>query len=252
MTSMRRMVVVTLALAILLTPFAAEAQPAGKVHRIGILGTGASPRLSELFRESLRDLGYVEGLNVAVEWRSVEGKVERFDELAAELVRLKVDVIVAPVPAAVFAARRVTTTIPIVMVNTPDPVQLGLVASLRRPGGNITGTTSLTVDLSIKQLELLREAVPRASRIAVLWNSTNPWHPLALKGIEGGARSLGVQLQILQVGGPERPPSGVVLMVANPFHYTTGSAASSISTDDGTLSKAEIETSRLYTHCSAV
>ena len=232
----RRTFMMMVAGGLLAAPLAAEAQPAGKVYRVGVLSTSppsAAYRFSELLRQSLRDLGYVEGLNLAIEWRHTEGKAERWDDLAADLVRLKVDVIVAPVPAAVFAAKRATTLIPIVMVNTPDPVQLGLVASLGRPGGNITGTTSLTADLSIKQLELLKEAVPRASRIAVLWNSSNPWHPLAVKGVEAGARSLGVQLQVLQVRGPEefdnafaamtRERSGAVLVLADPmtfFHRT--------------------------------
>ena len=199
------------------------------MFRIGVLGVG-SP---ELLRQSLRELGYVEGLNLAIEWRDAEGKTERFDDLAAELVRLKVDVIVAAHPAATFAAKRSTASIPIVMVNTPDPVQLGLVVSLGRPGGNVTGTTTLSADLSIKQLELLKEAVPRAVRIAVLWNPGNPWHPLALKGAEAAARSLAVQLQILEVRGPEeldnafaamtRERAGAVLVLADPmtfFHRT--------------------------------
>jgi putative ABC transport system substrate-binding protein len=177
----------------------AEAQQAGKVLRIGVLGVG-SP---ELLRQSLGEVGYVEGRNLAIEWRDAEGKTERFDALAVELVRLKVDVIVALVPGATLAAKKATASIPIVMMNTPDPVQLGLVVSLGRPGGNVTGTTTLSTDLSIKQLELLKEAVPRAVRIAVLWNPSNPWHPLALKGVEAAARSLAVRLQILEVRGPE-------------------------------------------------
>ncbi len=141
--------------------------------------------------------------------------------------------IVAANPAATFAAKRSTVSIPIVMVNTPDPVQLGLVVSLGRPGGNVTGTTSLSADLSIKQLELLKEAVPRAARIAVLWNPSNPWHPLALKGVEVAARSLAVQSQVLEVRGPEalddafaamtRERTGAVLILADPmmsFHRT--------------------------------
>jgi len=223
------MLVVTVALTLLAAPFAAEAQPAGKMFRIGALGV-SSP---ELLRQSLRDLGYVEGLNLAIEWRDAEGKTERFGDLAAELVRLKVDVIVASNPAATFAAKRSTATIPIVMVNTPDPVQLGLVVSLGRPGGNVTGTTTLSAELSIKQFELLKEVVPRAARIAVLWNPSNPWHPLALKGVEAAARSLAVQLQILEVRGPEefdrafaamtRERAGAVLVLADPmgfFHRT--------------------------------
>ncbi len=225
----RAALAVALAVGILAAPLTAGAQPAGKVFRIGVLGAG-SP---ELLRQSLRELGYVEGLNLAFEWRGAEGKTERFDALAAELVRLEVDVIVAIAPAATFAAKRSTASIPIVMVNTPDPVQLGLVVSLGRPGGNVTGTTTLSADLSIKQLELLKEAVPRAARIAVLWNPSNPWHPLALKGAEAAARSLAVQLQIVAVRGPEeldnafaamtRERAGAVLVLADPmtfFHRT--------------------------------
>ena len=195
--------------------------------RIPVLG---SP---ELLRQILREIGYVEGLNLAIEWRDAEGKTERFGDLAAELVRLKVDVIVAGIPAATFAAKRSTESIPIVMVNTPDPVQLGLVVSLGRPGGNVTGTTTLSADVSIKQLELLKEAVPRAVRIAVLWNPSNPWHPIALKGAEAAARSLAVQLQLVAARDPDelnaafaamtRERAGAVLVLADPmtFYYRT-------------------------------
>ena len=179
--------------------FAAETQQTAKVHRIGVLTVGAP----EALRQSLRDLGYAEGRNCVLEIRDTKGRAERVDDLALELVRLKVDVIVAMYPAAVFGAKRATATIPIVTVNTPDPVQLGLVASLARPGGNITGVTSLSADLSVKQLELLKEAVPRASRIAVLWNPDNPWHPVTLKALQSGGRSLGLELQMLDVRGPD-------------------------------------------------
>ena len=224
----RRVFLGTLAGGLLAAPLAVVAQGKGPTLRVGIFT--ADPRPSsrnDAFRQGLRDLGYVDGSNLTIEWRDAEGKVERLDDLAAELVRLKVDVIVANNPGAVFAAKRVTTSIPIVMVNTPDPVQLGLVASLGRPGGNITGTTTLSVDLSIKQLELLKEAVPRVSRIAVLRNPSNPWHAIAVKGIKAGARSAGVQLQILEVRGPEdfensfvamaRERSGAVLVLADPM-----------------------------------
>ncbi len=216
-------------LGLLAAPLAAEAQQPGKVFRIGVLGVG-SP---ELLRQSLHEVGYVDGRNLAIEWRDAEGKPERFGDLAAELVRLKVDVIVAANPAATIAAKRSTASIPIVMVNTPDPVQLGLVVSLGRPGGNVTGTTTLSAELSSKQLELLKEAVPPAVRIAVLWNPSNPWHPLALKGVEAAARSLAVRLQTLEVRGPEgldkafaamtRERAGAVLVLADPmtfFHRT--------------------------------
>jgi len=221
----RRAFIGTLGLGLLAAPLAAGAQPAGKIFRIGILGLGSS----ELLRQTLREVGYVEGLNLALEWRDPEGKTERFGDLAADLVRLKVDVIVAINPAATFAAKRSTPSIPIVMVNTPDPVQLGLVVSLGRPGGNITGTTTLSADVSIKQLELLKAAVPRAVRIAVLWNPTNPWHPLALKGAEAAARSLALQLHAVAVRGPEeldaafaamtRERAGAVLVLADPMTF---------------------------------
>jgi len=179
-------------------PPAPEAQQA-RMNRVGVLIVGSS----EPIRQSLRGLGYVDGQNITIDARDTEGKPDRLDEFAFELARLKVDVIVANYPAAVFSARRATTTIPIVMVNTPDPVDLGLVASLARPGGNITGLTSLSADVSLKQLELLMEAVPRASRVAVLWNPDNPWHPVTVKGLEGRGRSLGVQLQFLPLRSPD-------------------------------------------------
>jgi putative ABC transport system substrate-binding protein len=196
---MNRRAFIETATVILAAPLAARAQQAEKPARIGSLGTGRP----ELLLQGLREVGYVEGQNLAVEWRDAEGKPERFDDIAAELVRLKVEVIVASNPAATLAARRATASIPIVMVNTPDPVQLGLVASLARPGGNVTGTTTLSADLTSKQLELLREAVPRATRIAVLWNPVNPWHSLALKAAQAAARSLG-----LVVHGVEARDSG--------------------------------------------
>ena len=200
----------TAVLGLLATSPPAEAQQTTRMYRVGFLtaeSTEARAELSrskasDVLRKSLREIGYVEGQNLILEIRNTEGRPEQLDDFASELVRLKVDVIVAAYPAAVFSAKRATTTIPIVMVNTPDPVQLGLVQSLAHPGGNITGTTSLSVDLSIKQLELLKEAVPRASRIAVLWNPDNPWHPLVVKGLRDRHRSLGVEFQILEVRRP--------------------------------------------------
>jgi putative ABC transport system substrate-binding protein len=203
----------------------AEMQQSAKIYRIGILTVG-SP---EPLRQSLRDLGYIEGRNITLEIRDTEGKPDRANDLAFQLARLKVDVIIATHPAAVFSAKRATATIPIVMVHTPDPVQLGLVTSLARPGGNITGVTSLSVDLSIKQVELLKEAVPRASRIAVLWNPDNPWHPLVVRGLRDENRSRGVQLQILKIRGPEefdnafqamiRDGARAVLVLADPMTF---------------------------------
>ena len=206
----RRIFVTTFAGAVFSGPLVAAAQPV-KLHRIGVLTVGST----EPFRERLRELGYVEGQNAVLEVRETGGKAERLDALAAELVRLKVDVIVAIYPAAVFSARRATPTIPIVMVNAPDPVDLGLVASLAHPGGNITGVTSLSVDLSLKQLELLKEAVPHASRVAVLWNRDNPWHPITVRGLEGRGRSLGIQLRFLPVQRPDEIDRVYQTMVAD-------------------------------------
>ena len=221
----RRTFLGTLAGGLLAPPLAAETQQVGKMFRIGGLGSGTP----EVLRQALREVGYVEGLNLAIEWRGADGKPERFGDLAGELVRLKVDVIVATNPAATFAAKRATASIPIVMVNTPDPVQLGLVVSLGRPGGNVTGTTTLSADLSVKHLELLKEAVPRAVRIAVLCNPSNPWHPLALKGAEAAARSLAVHLQVLEARGPggldnafatmTRDRAEAVLVLADPMTF---------------------------------
>ena len=206
-------------------PPGAHAQSRPNAPRIGVLAT----EFPEALRQSLHDLGYTEGRNAVLEIRETRGRRERVGELAAELVRQKVDVIVATNPAHVMAARRATTSIPIVMVHTPDPVDLGLVASLARPGGNITGVTSLSVDLSVKQLQLLREAVPRASRLAVLWNPDSPWHPLVVKGLRTEPRGLGVPLQMLEIRAPEeldgafqelvRDRTGAALALADPLTY---------------------------------
>jgi putative tryptophan/tyrosine transport system substrate-binding protein len=210
----RRGFIATLSGSIVTTLLVAEAQQAGKAYRIGVLGVGEP----QLLRESLRDAGYVEGQNLIIEWRNPEGKSERFVDLAAELVRLKVDVLVAPNPAATLAAKKATASIPIVMLHTPDPVQLGLVASLGRPGGNITGTTSLSADLSAKQLELLKEAIPHATRVAVLWNPVNPWHPIALKAAESAARALATQLHSVAVRAPEQLEASFAAMTKERAH----------------------------------
>jgi putative ABC transport system substrate-binding protein len=189
----------------------AEMQQSGRMYRVGILSAGSGS--VETLRQSLRDLGYIEGRNVILEIRDTEGKPERANDLALQLTRLKVDVIVATHPAAVFSAKRATAIIPIVMMHTPDPVQLRLVRSLAHPGGNITGTTTLSVDLSIKQLELLKEAVPRIARVAVLSNSDNPWHPLVVKGLRDENRLPGVRLQIVEIRGPNEFANAFQAMV---------------------------------------
>jgi putative ABC transport system substrate-binding protein len=191
------------ALALLAAPLAAPAQQSpGKTARIGLLFFVTSPSLDEAFRQGLRELGYVEGQNIAIEYRSAEGKVERLPGLAAELVRLKVDVIVAASPPATEAAKRATSTIPIVFTVSGDPVAEGLVASLARPGGNITGLATISPALVGKQLEMLKGVVPKASRMAILQNPSNQGHPRAVRQAEDAARVLGVRLQVLKARTP--------------------------------------------------
>jgi len=183
-----------------------EAQRPTKVPRIGYLSAtspSVNPARIEAFRQGLRELGYVEGKNIIIEWRYAEGKLDRLRELAAELVRLKVDVIVTGGSTTTPAVKEATVTIPIVMAWDNDPVGSGFVASLARPGGNITGLSTLAPELSGKQLELLKEIVPRLSRVAVFGSSTEPGNAQALKEIELAARAFGVQLQYLDVRGPK-------------------------------------------------
>ncbi len=184
----------------------AEAQQPKKVPRIGFL-TATSPSAvsarTEAFRQGLRELGYVEGKNIVIELRSAEGKLDRVSELAAELVRLNVDVIVTAGSASTRPAKEATVTIPIVMGFDNDPVGSGFVASLARPGGNITGLSILSPEISGKQLELLKEIVPRLARVAVLGDSTEPGNAQALKEIELAAGAFGVKLQYLDVLGPK-------------------------------------------------
>jgi putative ABC transport system substrate-binding protein len=187
-------------------PFAADAQQAGKVPRIGFLGTrtlsDTSPLL-DAFRQGLRELGWVEGQNIVIDYRFAEGRFDRLPDLAAELVRLKVAIIVAaPTPAAV-AAKKATETIPIVAIALGDPVGIGLIASLAHPGGNVTGSSfSVGLEIAGKGLELLKETVPKVRRVAILSNPGNPGQPLSIRELNVGARSLGVQLQLLEVRGP--------------------------------------------------
>ena len=176
-------------------------QKAAKVARIGFLGAGSASvwasRL-EALRAGVRDLGYVEGKNIIIEYRWAEGKYERLPGMAAELLQQKVDVIVAAGTAAIQAAQQATTTIPIVMAATADPVGAGFVASLSRPGGNITGLSNLNVDLSSKWLELLRVADPKLSRVAILVHPAHPNHPDMLKNIHATAKTTGVNVSPLQ------------------------------------------------------
>jgi putative ABC transport system substrate-binding protein len=173
----RRVFVGALGLGLLAAPLAAEAQQAGKVYRIGYLGT-SSPSLEqhlvEAFRQRLRELGYIEGQNITIEYRWAEGHDDRLPGQAAELVRLKADVIVTTGTPGTLAAMQATKTIPIVMTSSGDAVLAGLVASLARPGGNVTGLTLFGPELEGKRMELLKQAVPRLSRVALLWNPANP------------------------------------------------------------------------------
>jgi putative ABC transport system substrate-binding protein len=182
----------------------AEAQQPKKVPRIGHLNAASisvTATRAEAFRQGLRDLGYVEGKNIVIEWRSGEGKEDRLPALAAELVRLKVDVIVTSGPAPTRSAKEATVTIPIVMAQDPDPVGNGFVASLSRPGGNITGLATLAPEISGKRLELLKETVPKLSRVAVLGFSSQPGNTQLVKETELAARALGVRLQYLDLLG---------------------------------------------------
>ena len=192
--------------ALLAAPLAAEAQQAAKVARIGFLGnsTTALGHLRDAFLQGMRDLGYVEGRNLVIEYRYAEGQLERFPALAAELVALKVEVLVAPPTPAAQAAKRATTTIPIVFAGAGDPVTSGLVTSLARPGGNITGLSGLSPELVGKCLEQLKQAVPGVSRVAVLWQPGGQGERAEkdmLKEAEVAARALGMRLQFVEARG---------------------------------------------------
>ena len=202
---------------LLAVPLAAEAQPAGKVYRIGFLSPASpsDPRVQRFlaaFRNGLGELGYVEGQTIAIESRWAAGKYERLPGLAAELVRLKMEVIVTAAVPAIRAAKEATSTIPIIMAVVVDPVATGLVASLARPGGNITGLSLMTPELVGKQLEMLKEVVPKASRVAVLWNPANPGNAPQLRAAEVAARTLGVRLQPLEARGPREIDSAFAAM----------------------------------------
>jgi putative tryptophan/tyrosine transport system substrate-binding protein len=183
---------------------AADAHSSARVFRIGVLSPGCNPPTAslDLLVQGLRDSGYVEGQNLAIEWRYSEGRPERFPEMAAELAHLPVDLIVAVSTPAALAAKAATQTVPIVMIYVADPVGTGLITSLSRPGGNITGVSDMATDLSGKRLELLREAVPKLSHVAVLWNAADPGMVLRFREIQAAAQTLGVALQSVEVRSP--------------------------------------------------
>jgi putative ABC transport system substrate-binding protein len=191
-------------LAMLAAPLAAEAQAGGKVPRIGVLiFTEMTEVFREAFRQGLRDHGYVEGQNILIEWRAADGRSDSARSLAAEFVRLKVDVIVAMFTPAVRAAKNATGTIPIVMAPAGEPVGQGFVASLARPGGNITGVTGMSAELAGKRLQLLKDLIPRLNRVAVLLNGTDPFAKPFLHENETATKIAGIQLHVEVVRHPE-------------------------------------------------
>jgi len=228
----RRAFLGTLAGSVLAAPLAAGAQPAGKVPRVGyLIATRPSdfPKIHEAFREGLRDFGYVDGQNVAIVVRNAEGNVERFPALVADLVQQNVDVIFTGSTPATQAAKAGAPTIPIVFAGVGDPVGSKFVSSIARPGGNITGLSLLTPELTPKRLELLKEAAPEVSRVAVLWNVSSEKHAEELQDLEVAARRLGVRLQPVAVQRPEefeaafatmtRERAGGLVVLASPLHH---------------------------------
>src|SRR5262245_18608736 len=203
----RKITVLTLCAMLFALCASAEAQQSKKVPRIGFLDV-TSPSdwqpWRDAFRQRLRELGWVEGQNIVIDYRYAEDRVDRLPDFAAELVRLKVDLIIASAGTQVVtAAKNATETIPIVMIGVRDPVGNGLIASLARPGGNVTGVSGYAgLEIVAKQLELLKEAVPKIRRVAILSNPSNAYHQLAIREVNVAARSLGVQLQLLEARGP--------------------------------------------------
>jgi putative ABC transport system substrate-binding protein len=212
-------------------PLAARAQQAGKVYRIGFFNAGEpiQSRSRLIVVNGLRELGWIEGKNILFEGRFAENRLERLPGLAAELVSLDVDVIVAFGTLAPLAAKRATTTIPIVMMNAGDPLGTGLVASLARPGGNVTGMSLMAPDLGGKRLELLREVLPSLSRVAVIWNAANPYSALVFEETQRAVKTLAIELQSLEVRSPDdfngafdsakRKKVGALVIVEDPLTF---------------------------------
>jgi putative ABC transport system substrate-binding protein len=207
--------IVLLAACLFLAPLASDAQPAGKMPRIGVLTAVNAPTTSlfyEVFRQGLRELGYMEGQNIALESRSAEGSYERLPALAAELVGLPVDVLVTWGTPAALAVKQATNTIPIVFTAVADPILSGLVTSFAQPGGNITGVTHIPSELDTKRLELLKEAVPSASRVAVLWNPEFPPNVEGLPELKKAAQALHVELDLVAYQGAQEFEGAVAAM----------------------------------------
>src|SRR5882724_3215737 len=235
MCAMKKAAVLSILVALVLLAVAvmAHAEQPARVPRIGFLfvsSLSSNSARMEAFRQGLHELGYVEGKNIVIEWRSAEEKSDRLPALAAELVRLKIDVFVTAGPAATRPAKEATVTIPIIMAQDTDPVGNGFVASLARPGGNITGLSTLSPELSGKQLELLKEIVPKLSRMAVVGISTRPGNTQALREMELAAAAFKVQLQYLDVldfkdiepafRAASKEHANAILMLGNPIATT--------------------------------
>ena len=213
-----RRVFIAGAIAVSAVPLAAEAQQAGKVYRIAFLGASSPALESELvaaFREGLRDLGYIEGQNIVIEYRWAEGHYDRYPAFVAEAVRLKVDVIVTAGTPAALAAKEGTRTLPIVMAAIGDPIAAGVVSSVAHPGGNITGSTSMTPEIDAKRLELLKEVVPGVSRVAVLWNPANPSNKARIREMQAAAKTLRLTLEpLVDTADGEHLEKGFAAIVA--------------------------------------
>jgi putative ABC transport system substrate-binding protein len=228
----RRTFLALVSVGLLAAPLAAEAQQARKVPRIGFLSPSSlsDPRTAlfvEAFQQGLRELGWVEGQNIAIEYRWAEERTERLPDLASNLASLKVDVIVAATSPAIQAAKQATGTIPIVMAVVAETVATGFVSSIARPGGNITGLSMMGTELVGKQMEILKEVVPKVSRVALLWNPATPGNVPQLPHVQDAARASGVRLQSLAVRGPDeidsafvamtRERAGAVIVLADPM-----------------------------------
>jgi putative ABC transport system substrate-binding protein len=226
---MRRREFITLLGGAAAWPIAARAQQAG-IYRVGWLDPGSTLTFTRAFIDALRELGWIEEKNVAFEFRYAENHLKRLPEFAAELVRLKVDVIVAVGTLGPLAAKGATNTIPIVMTAAGDPLGSGLIASLAHPGGNITGMSLMAPDLGGKRLELLKEILPHLSRVSVLWNAANPYSALVFKETQAAGQKLSIQVESLEVRGPDdfdgafetvkQQPSDALITVEDPLTFT--------------------------------
>ena len=228
----RRDFITLLGGAAIVWPLTTHAQQAGKTYKIGWLSAGSFERSPGYvaFFDALRELGWIEGKNFALGTRTAENRLDRLPELAAELVRLNVDVIVAVGTLAPLAARQATTKIPIVMTAAGDPLGTGLVTSLARPGGNVTGMSFMAPDLGGKRLELFKEVLPRFTRLAILWNTANPYSAIVFKETQAAGRTLGIEVQSLEVRGPDdfdgafealrRQQPSALITVEDPLTFT--------------------------------